>query len=162
MTNEAPEILVLGLGNTILQDEGLGVVALERLVAGGHLPPQASAVEGSIMGLDLLPFLDGISALLVLDCVQTNRAPGELVRLEGAEIHAALSLKMSMHQVGLQELLAVAAFQGTLPLKVVVWGMEPACLATGCELSPLVASRLPELVAAAAAELQAWVTAPVP
>jgi hydrogenase maturation protease len=159
---EPGAILVLGLGNTILQDEGLGVRALERLAQDYALPPRVRTLDGGIMGLDLLPFLAGddgspaVSGLLVLDAVQTNRAPGALVRLEGAEIRAALGLKMSMHQVGLQELLAVAAFQGTLPPRVVVWGMEPAALGTGCELSPLIEARLPLLVEAAATELQRW------
>jgi hydrogenase maturation protease len=147
---------VLGLGNTILRDEGLGVAALERLAAVASLPPHVQLVEGGIMGLDLLPFLDGISGLLVLDAVQTNREPGALVRLEGPEIQAALRVKMSMHQVGLQELLAVAAFQGVLPPRVVVWGMEPVDLGTGCELSELVTARMDALVAAAAEELEHW------
>jgi hydrogenase maturation protease len=103
----AGAILVLGVGNIILSDEGLGVRALERLVGRDLLPAGARALDGGVMGPDLVPFLDGVSSLLVLDAVQTNRPPGTLVRLEGDAIRTALALKMSMHQVGLQELPAV-------------------------------------------------------
>jgi len=149
-------ILVLGLGNILLQDEGLGVRAAELLAARYRLPPDVQVMDGGVMGLDLLPHLEGVSHLLITDAVQTGWPPGSLVRLEGEAIPAALSLKMSMHQVGLQELLALAGFQGTLPEQVVLWGLEPASLEWGLELSPPVAAQIDALVDAAVGELRAW------
>lgn len=151
-----PRILVLGLGNILLQDEGLGVRTLERLTAAFHFPEEVQAVDGGVMGLDLLPYLENITALLIIDAVQTGQPAGTLVRFEGDEIRAVLSLKMSMHQVGLQELLAVSRFQGILPPRVVLWGMEPASLEPGLELSPEIAGRLDDLVAAVIQELHDW------
>jgi hydrogenase maturation protease len=151
-----PRILVLGLGNILLQDEGLGVRAFERLTGRYRLPMEVQAIDGGVMGLDLLPYLDGISDLLVIDAVQSGQKPGTLTRLEGEAIPAALSLKMSMHQVGLQELLAVSDLQGALPTRVVLWGMEPACLEPGLELSPMVAGQLDSLVQAVVRELRQW------
>ena len=148
--------LVLGVGNILVQDEGLGVRALERLLASHRLPSEASAIDGGTMGLDLLPYLDGITHLLILDAVHGSRPPGALVRLEGEAIPAALAMKLSVHQIGLQELLAVARFQGTLPGRVVVWGMQPACLEPGIGLSEPVRANLDELVEAAARELAFW------
>ena len=113
-------------------------------------------MDGGVMGLDLLPYLVGVSHLLITDAVQTGRPPGSLVRLEGDAIPAALSLKMSMHQVGLQELLALASFQGTLPEQVVLWGLEPGSLEWGLELSTPIAAQIDALVDAAASELHAW------
>lgn len=149
-------ILVLGLGNILLQDEGLGVRALEQLCAEYELPGKVQAIDGGVMGLDLLPYLEGIDSLLFVDAVQTGAPPGTVVRLEGDEIPAALSLKMSMHQIGLQELLAVSAFHGTLPGHVVLWGMEPASLEPGLGLSPAVKAHLGALVRAVVHELRAW------
>ncbi len=149
-------ILVLGLGNILLQDEGLGICALERLTAQYHLPPRVQAIDGGVMGLDLLPYLEGVTALLIIDAVQTGQPPGSLVRLKGDTIPAALSLKMSMHQVGLQELLAMSRFQGTFPPRVVLWGMEPASLEWGLSLSPPVAAQLDTLVHAVVKELRDW------
>lgn len=149
-------VLILGLGNILLQDEGLGVRAVERLMATYHLPAEVQAIDGGVMGLDLLPYLEGCSDLLIIDAVQTERPPGTLERLEGDAIPAALSLKMSMHQVGLQELLAVSHFQGTMPPRLVLWGMVPDSLQPGLELSPTVARQLDALVQAVAAELSQW------
>jgi len=150
------QILILGLGNILLQDEGLGVRAVERLATRYRLPPEVQVMDGGVMGLDLLPYLVGVSHLLITDAVQTGRPPGSLVRLEGDAIPAALSLKMSMHQVGLQELLALASFQGTLPEQVVLWGLEPGSLEWGLELSTPIAAQIDALVDAAASELHAW------
>ncbi len=149
-------ILVLGLGNILLQDEGLGVRAVERMAARYRLPPDVQVMDGGVMGLDLLPYLEGVSHLLITDAVQTGQPPGSLVRLEGEAIPAALQVKMSMHQVGLQELLALAGFQGTLPEQVVLWGLEPASLEWGLELSAPIAAQIDALVDAAVGELRAW------
>ena len=148
--------LVLGLGNILLQDEGLGVHALERLVAQYPLPDQVQAMDGGTLGLDLLPYLEQATDLLILDAVQTGQPPGTLVRLEGAAIPTALALKLSVHQVGLQELLALGDLQGKLPRRIVLWGMEPASLDWGTELSSLIFSRLDDLVTAAVNELGEW------
>lgn len=148
--------LVLGVGNILVQDEGLGVRALERLQASHRLPSEVSAIDGGTMGLDLLPYMDGITHLLILDAVHGSRPPGALVRLEGEAIPVALAMKLSVHQIGLQELLAVARFQGTLPGCVVVWGMQPASLDPGIGLSEPVRANLDELVEAAARELALW------
>ncbi len=152
----AAKILVMGLGNIILRDEGLGVRALEQLCERYELPPHVEAIDGGTLGLSLLPYLDGVSDLLIIDAVQTGQAPGTLVRLEGEAIPAALAVKMSMHQIGLQELLAISAIQGTTPARVVLWGMVPALMEPGVELSDTVSAQLDALVEATAGELRAW------
>jgi hydrogenase maturation protease len=149
-------ILVLGLGNILLQDEGLGVRAVERMAARYRLPPDVQVMDGGVMGLDLLPYLEGVSHLLITDAVQIGQPAGSLVRLEGEAIPATLQVKMSMHQVGLQELMALAGFQGTLPKQVVLWGLEPASLEWGLELSAPIAAQIDALVDAAMGELRAW------
>jgi hydrogenase maturation protease len=148
-----PRILVLGLGNTLLSDEGLGVAAVRRLAETYRCWPEVEVLDGGTLALDLLYRLEGISDLLIVDAVKTGATPGTLVRLEGDEIPKALATKMSMHQVGLQELLAVSELRGTLPARVVLWGMEPASLDWGAELTSPVASQLDALVRAVAHEL---------
>lgn len=149
-------ILLLGLGNMLLQDEGLGVRALDRLLERFYLPEQVQAIDGGTLGLDLLPLLEDASDLLVLDAIHGNRLPGTLVRLEGDEIPSALALKMSMHQLGLQDLLAVGKLRGSLPERIVLWGMQPASLAIGLDLSYAVTHQLDALIEAAVTELRQW------
>jgi hydrogenase maturation protease len=150
------QVLVLGLGNILLRDEGVGIRALERLLTEVSLPRQVRTLDGATMGLDLLPYLVGVERLLILDALQMGGAPGALVRLEGDEIPATLALKLSVHQVGLQELLAASRFQGTLPASTTLLGLEPASIEWGLELSPAVGAELGHLVQAALDELRAW------
>lgn len=147
--------LVLGIGNILMQDEGLGVRAVERLQALYRLPPQVRAVDGGVMGLDLLPYLEDAERVLIVDAVQTGRPSGSIVRLENEEISAALALKMSVHQVGLQEVLAVGRLRGTLPARITLWGMQPASLEMGTELSPVVSAALDDFVERLVEELRA-------
>jgi hydrogenase maturation protease len=149
-------ILVLGLGNILLRDEGLGVRALERLQAEVDLPSRVRALDGGTMGLDLLPYIAGASRLLILDALRMGGAPGSLVRLEDDEIPAALAIKLSVHQVGLQELLAASRFQGTLPARITLLGIEPETIEWGLDFSPPVSAALDALVDAAVRELRAW------
>jgi hydrogenase maturation protease len=148
-------VLVLGLGNTLLSDEGVGVQALDRLHARYELPG-VTLQDGGTMGLEALPYLEAATHVLVLDAVQTGAPPGTLVRLVGEAIPAIVALKLSMHQVGLQEALAMARLRGTLPSQLVLLGIVPAVLDWGLALSPAVAAQLDALVEAAAAELAAW------
>lgn len=152
---QKPEMhtLVLGIGNILMQDEGLGVRAVERLQALYRLPPEVRAVDGGVMGLDLLPYLEDAKRVLILDAVQIGRPPGSIVRLESEQIPAALALKTSIHQVGLQEVLAVGRLRDTLPVHIALWGMQPASLEMGTDLSPVVSAALDGLVEGVAKEL---------
>ncbi|HMQ35251.1 MAG TPA: hydrogenase maturation protease [Chloroflexaceae bacterium] len=151
-----PEILVLGLGNSILRDEGLGVRACERLVERYSLPAGVAVREGGTLGPHLLPDLEGVRDLLVVDAVRADGPPGTLVRREGEALAAALAPKASLHQFGLAELLALAGLLGAPPRRVVLWGMVPAAVEPGLELTAPVAAALDALADAIAGELRAW------
>lgn len=150
------DVLVLGLGNTILRDEGLGVRAVERLRERYALPAAVEAREGGTLGLHLLPALAGVRSLLIVDAVRAAAPPASLVRLEGEAVPRALDHRLSLHQLALPELLAVGAFEGSRPERVVLWGMVPAAIEPGLELSPPVAAALDALAAAVAGELAGW------
>ncbi|MCX7853970.1 MAG: HyaD/HybD family hydrogenase maturation endopeptidase [Caldilineales bacterium] len=156
MAADLHRVLVLGLGNILLGDEGLGVRAVERLQARFHFPEEVQVMDGGVAGLDLLPYLEGVTHLLVVDAVRMGAEPGTLVRLEGESLPLGLPMKLSVHQVGLHELLLLAHLQEILPPRVVVWGMEPAALEPGLELSPAVEAGLEGLVQAVADELRDW------
>lgn len=151
-----PEIVVLGLGNRLRRDEGLGVCALERLYARYILPPGVQIVDGGVLGLELLAYVESARRLLVLDAALTDGEPGSLLRLEGDEAPAYLGMRASPHEIGLPDLLAVAQLQGRRPESVVILGMQPETIELGWGLTPAVASRLDRLVDAAAAQLAAW------
>lgn len=151
------EILVLGLGNILLGDEGLGVRVIERLLEQYDFPEGVRVMDGGTLGLDLLPYLEDASRLLVVDAVQARKAPGALIRLVRDEIPVFLDAsKVSPHQEGLQDLLAVAALKDYLPDEVVFWGAQIATLGVGLELSPAVAAKVDTLTDKVLEELDRW------
>jgi hydrogenase maturation protease len=153
---ENRRIVVLGLGNLLRRDEGLGVRALERLLVRYELPDAVQLVDGGTLGLDLLAYLEGAERVLILDAILTEGPPGTLMRAAGKEVPAFFGMRASPHEIALADLLAVTRLRGTEPRELVVWGMQPAILELGWELSPPIASCLDALVDAAATELQSW------
>ena len=149
-------ILVLGLGNVLLGDEGLGVWVVERLERRYEFPATVTLVDGGTLGLDLLPWLEGVECLLVIDAVKFGEEPGVIVRLEGDAVSRVLSVKLSPHQVGVQDLLAAARLVGREPPRVVLWGMQPRQLDLATGFSPEVEEALPQLEAAVLDELRSW------
>jgi hydrogenase maturation protease len=151
------ETLVLGLGNILLADEGVGVRVIERLLERYRFPEGVRVMDGGTLGLDLLPYLEDASRLLVVDAVQARKPPGTLVRLEGDQIPVFLDAsKVSPHQEGLQDLLAVATLKGYLPDEVIFWGAQIESLGVGLELSPAVATQVDALVSKVLEELVEW------
>jgi hydrogenase maturation protease len=149
-------VLVLGLGNVLLQDEGLGVKALKRLVEQYQLPDNVRILDGGTLGMHLFPYLDGCTHLLILDAVETDSPPGTSARIEGPALEQALSSKLSMHQAGVPELLAVGRLVGNLPAKVVVCGLQPETVEWGLDLSPTIAGKMDRLVSLTIEELRRW------
>jgi hydrogenase maturation protease len=148
--------LILGIGNILLGDEGIGVWVVESLRRCYQFPSSATVLEGGTLGLDLLPQLQDVSRLLVVDAVQLGGEPGEIVRLEGDDVPRAIDVKVSPHQIGIKELLATARLMGCEPPKVVLWGMEPERVQPGADFSPKIAQALPQLQTSVLDELKGW------
>ncbi len=150
------QTLVLGLGNILLRDEGVGVRVVERLQELYEFPPGVQVLDGGTLGLELMAYVEAADRLLVVDALDTGAEPGTLGRLEGDEVPAFLSVKISPHQMGLSDLLATARLRGVYPEEVVLWGVQPAAIDVGLELSPVVAAQVEALVDKAVTELHRW------
>jgi hydrogenase maturation protease len=149
-------VLVLGIGNLVMSDDGIGVRVVQQLAVCYRFPAGVTVLDGGTLGLDLLPRLEGVSKLLVVDAVETGRAPGTLVRLAGDDVPIVLETKLSPHQMGLKDLLAVAMLQGFAPEEMVLWGVQPERIEMSMELSAVVAAQLETLVEKVLAELAGW------
>jgi len=147
--------VVIGLGNPLMGDDGLGLAALERLRARG-VPPEVELVDGGTWGLTLLPVIEAASRVLLIDAIAAGGAPGALHVLERAQLPRYLATKVSPHQVDLQDVLAVAELRGTLPQETVAIGLQPEVVEMRCSLSDSVRTRLDDLVAAVVSRLAAW------
>lgn len=154
--SSAGAAVVLGLGNLLRRDEGLGIRALERLRERYIFPDAVQLVDGGTLGLDLLCYLEDADHLLVLDAALTEGPPGTLLRVAGGDVPAFFGIRTSPHEVALADLLAVARLRGAEPGEVVVLGMQPLALELGWDLSEPVALHLDALVRAAVSELRRW------
>lgn len=141
-------ILVLGLGNELFTDEGVGVVASRR-IAELDLPG-TEVVDGGTLGLSLLPTIEGRDALLILDAiVESTLPPGSVVVYDGEDLRRESRLLYSAHQLGVNEVLAAADLAGVTPFWVSAVGMVPESVATGYGISRTAEAALGEMVATA-------------
>lgn len=148
-------VLVLGLGNVLLRDEGIGVHVIRALE---HSPGARTDVElwdGGTAGFALLDVLAARRRVIVVDAVDTGAAPGTIVRLTAADLAARPAVQVSLHELGLADTLLAARRLGIAPTELVIIGIQPEALTWGLELSPTLARRVPELIRRVLAELDA-------
>ncbi len=148
--------LVLGLGNILLKDEGVGVRVIERLQAEYTFPDDVLVLDGGTLGLDLLAYIEDHSRIVIVDAVKAGKETGTLIRLVNDEIPAFLGPKVSPHQVGLQDLLALAKLRGHFPDEVILWGVQADIFEPGLELNPPIAAQVDSLCARVLEELTRW------
>ena len=152
---------VIGVGNVVLSDDGLGVHAVRRL-AERHDVAGVEIVEGGTAGLLLLPCLADARRAIVVDAIDTGAAPGTLVRLEGGDLDRGLATVSTVHDVGLADLLGAARISGAWPEELVLHGAQPGSTAVGAELTAPLAACLDRLVDRVASDLARWGATPAP
>jgi len=155
MSELATRTLVIGLGNPIMGDDGVGAAALERLRTEWEIPETVELIDGGTWGMNLLPLIESASHLLLVDAIRTGAAPGTLTVLERRELPRYFSLKLSPHQIDLREVLALAELRGALPPDLVALGIEPERVEMQVGLSPRVHAGLTKLLDLVVEQLEA-------
>lgn len=146
-------VLILGVGNILLSDEGIGVRVVERLMHRFQFPDNVTLHDGGTAGMELLDMMANRDLIILVDAVRTGRAPSDTVVLRGDEVPAFFRTRISPHQVGLSDLLATLKITDEFPKQVVVVGIEPVSLETNVGLSAAVESKMDELEALVLSEL---------
>lgn len=151
---EQPRILVLGVGNILLRDEGVGVRVIERLQSSYNFSSNVELMDGGTLGLRLLDPISQADYLIVVDAVQNGQPPGTLYRMPAEELEKRLVFKNSLHQLNLVEALTYSEMLGHRPQAVII-GVEPRDISPwGMELTPIIESRMAELCAQVLAEIE--------
>jgi len=148
------KVVVLGVGNTLLQDEGIGVRAVELLQERYVLPPEVSVVDGGTAGMELLECLEDSDKLVIIDCVRVGQPPATLIRRVDDEVPQFFRTKISPHQIGVSDVLAALQLRGRFPKHLALIGIQPKSLECGIELTPEIEATLPEVLAMTVAELR--------
>jgi len=133
--DSSPKVLVLGLGNILLRDEGVGVHAVNTLARSHRLPEGVAVLDGGTSGMDLLDAVASCERLIVCDAIRSDEPPGSAFCIDGDEIAAFFATRISPHQIGLSEVLANLELLGERPEHITLVGIVPADLSLGTELS---------------------------
>ncbi len=160
--NDAPAILVLGIGNVLWADEGFGVRCAEMLQRRFEFAPNVQLIDGGTQGLYLIQHVQSADYLLIFDAVDYGMAPGTLKLVQNDEVPKYMGAKkMSLHQTGFQEVLALAELTGRYPEKVVLIGCQPEEIEDyGGSLRSLIKKAIEPALQQALVFLQAWGAAP--
>lgn len=156
------EVTILGVGNVILRDEGFGVRVAEYLDSHYDWPDNVQIVDGGTLGIELTQYVTGTEKLLVIDSINGHAAPGTVFRFENDAVMAHFQDKLSAHEVGIQDVLALLTVTGHKIPDVVVIGAQPYDLEAGVELSDGMKAIFPQIVERALGELAAWGIEPKP
>jgi hydrogenase maturation protease len=151
-------VLILGIGNILLRDEGVGVHVVQEIearVARGEvrLSEDVEVYDGGTFGIDLVDAIANRRKVIVIDAVQADAPPATVLKFRGADLALKKTADLSLHQVGLLETLAMARQLGCEPQEVVIFGIVPKDMGSGLELSAEVAAVVPQVVKLALAEL---------
>lgn len=148
--------IVLGIGNTLNTDEGVGVHALLLLQQALSTSLAIEFLDGGTLGLNLLPLVEETEHLLLLDAVNAGKSPGAVVELRGNEIPLFAGVKLSQHQLTFQEVLGLAQMRGKLPRHLHLIGVQPADLSVGVGMSEVVRKAIPAVMNRAETILKEW------
>jgi hydrogenase maturation protease len=141
----AAKILVLGVGNILMSDEGAGVYAVRKLEKQSIFSENVTLLDGGTLGMRLLHPISCADVLIVADTAMRGLKPGTISRLNISDVCPGLTLKNSMHQLSFSETLAMAQLMGVLPETVII-AIEPADITSmSTECTPEVASGIDEM-----------------
>ncbi len=145
-TKGKKRIVVIGLGNLLLSDEGFGVHVYRRLAEEGGLPANVELFEAGTASLDALQTLGRLDKLVVVDAVKGGGKPGDIYRFKPEDIRSSKKISTSLHQLSFLEALKMASHSGRAPKDVMIIGVEPKRLSPGMELSAEIAAKVPRVI----------------
>jgi hydrogenase maturation protease len=154
-------VAVIGLGNILLQDDAVGLHAIETIKKRHRFEPQIDLLDGGTAGLDLLPVIEHYDRVLFVDAVDAGEPPGSIVIVEGDGIPSFLTSQVSVHHVGLSDLLFAARMAGCLPAEICLIGIQPESVDIGLDMTDILKQNLGLLLTTVLEWLQKWGIEPV-
>lgn len=151
---EGNDIVVLGLGNPLMSDEGVGVAILERFLARAEEYPSVDFVDAGTGGMSILHLIANRRKAVLIDCAYMGAEAGTIKRFEPDEVRSVKELAhQSLHEADILKIISLSEELGQRPRSIVIFGIEPEAIKPGQALSETVAARMDEYMAAVAREL---------
>ena len=148
------QALVLGIGNLLIGDEGVGCKTVEELARRYQLPPEVECIDGGTAGFELLPMLEGRDHVILIDALRDEREPGTVIMVEDEHVPKAFMNRTTPHQLGICDVLAAAELTDALPKHLTLYGVEPKQLDVGIGLSPEVEAGMEKVISAVVEQLR--------
>lgn len=156
------QVLVLGIGNVLLQDEGIGVHIISELERRFQFPPGVELLDGGTAGMELVEAMLDRDQVIVVDAIRSDGEPGSLIQLEGNQVPSFLQQHLTPHLLGLSDVLATLTIAGRTPDRLILLGIVPHSLELSVSLSAQLQGQLDDLVTQVAAKLADFGLAPTP
>jgi len=151
------KVLVMGVGNTLLQDDGIGVHVTESFKASNPPTPEIEILDGGTIGLSLLPEIEDADAVIIIDASEIGERPGSMRIFRNAEIDQQLSgKKRTVHEVALSDLFSAAAIRGRCPAERALIAIQPGSTDWGLEPTPEVQAAIPRACEAVSSMTRKW------
>jgi len=148
------DIVVLGLGNPLMSDEGIGGFIIERLAGEGEKYENIDFVDAGVGGINLLHYMADRRKVILVDCAFMGREPGTMERFGPEEVKSVKKLAhLSLHEADVLKIIEMARQLGRCPEEIVIFGIEPASVELEQQLSETIAARVDDYVAAISKEL---------
>ncbi|WP_182187867.1 HyaD/HybD family hydrogenase maturation endopeptidase [Pectinatus frisingensis] len=154
------KITILGVGNILMQDDGFGVRVIERLQQ-MVWPENIKIIDGGTLGMVLLPYIEGTTKLLIVDAINADGRAGDFFCYKGNDVNTYFSNKISIHDLGINDLLASLKITGDPVQEIIVMGVKPAVVELGMELTDAVANEMESTVNKIIDLLKQWQTMPI-
>jgi hydrogenase maturation protease len=149
----AEHVMVLGVGNILLSDEGFGVRVVEALQERYDFPDHVSVIDGGVLGINLMGIISEADQLIVVDVIRNQGEPGDLYRIDGEAIPERIRAKNSLHQIDFLESLTLCQALDKVP-ETVILGIEPRDTETLCiDLTATTADRMDDVIRMVLTEL---------
>ncbi len=139
------KILVLGLGNLLMNDDAAGVLVAQNLSKKYPDTENLQIVDGGTLGLDLLRFLEWADKMIIVDAVNVGLDAGTVVKIEGDDIDTVFETKLSPHQMGLKDILGTSELLGEKPKEIVLYGIQTKSIQMEQTLSKEVEANIEKL-----------------
>lgn len=145
MVKKVKPIMVIGVGNSIQMDDGVGIHFLRELEK-ETIPEEVELFDGGTLGIDLMYYIEGRDKLIFIDSVKAGEKPGTLFKFQPSDLTYDDAPKTSIHQIGLIESLQMISIIGKAPDKIVIFGVQPKTIDWGEQLTPEVKASIPKLI----------------
>ncbi|MGE4266601.1 MAG: HyaD/HybD family hydrogenase maturation endopeptidase [Deferribacterales bacterium] len=151
------KLLVLGIGNLVMNDDAAGVLAAQELMKEFPSTDTLRVMDGGTLGLDLLVYIEWSDRLIIADAVDFGMEPGTVVKVDGDDIDAVFENRLSAHQMGMKDMLATAELMGVRPKEVVLYGIQTGSIEMDMTLTPQVEAGIPKLISHLRDEITAFI-----